>query len=69
MNTLKEKLHQKRFARYGVSPRAKQVGEMNIRLDDGRLVPVLSGGMVEISLNELGARLVAVEPASPSSLN
>jgi len=69
MNTLKEMRLQKRYARYRVSPGGTQVGEVKIRLADGRLVPVLPGGMAEVSLNELGARLVDVKPASPPSLN
>jgi hypothetical protein len=32
-----------------------------VLLDDGRLVPVEPGGMVEVALNELGAKIVKVE--------
>jgi hypothetical protein len=43
--------------------------EIYILLDDGRLMPVQSGGMVELALKELGARLVGVEAASNPGLN
>jgi hypothetical protein len=32
-----------------------------VLLEDGRLVPVEPGGMVEVALNELGAKIVEVE--------
>ncbi len=32
-----------------------------VLLEDGRLVPVEPGGMVEIALNELGAKIVEVQ--------
>jgi hypothetical protein len=35
-----------------------------VLLEDGRLVPVEPGGMVEIALNELGAKIVEAETPS-----
>lgn len=39
------------------------------RLDDGRMVPIESGGLVELALSELGARLVdAREEIAPNKV-
>jgi len=35
-----------------------------LRLDDGRFVPVLAGGMVETAINSLGGVLRDVDPVS-----
>ncbi len=40
-----------------------------VLLEDGRLVPVEPGGMVEIALNELGAKIVEVRIQSEERVN
>jgi hypothetical protein len=37
-------------------------------LENGRLVPIEPGGMVEIALNELGARIIEVEIRGPEKV-
>jgi hypothetical protein len=64
MDTLTELHGKKRLKRKTTLLAGKQANEMYIRLEDGRLVPFLRGGMVEMALEELGGRLVDVEPAS-----
>jgi len=44
-------------------------GEIYVQIDDERIIPVLSGGMVEAALNELGGQLVEIEPGVPFGLN
>jgi hypothetical protein len=69
MDTLTE-LHEKKRLRMKTTLLAgKQANEMYIRMEDGRLVSFMRGGMVEIALEELGGRLVDVEPASVTGLN
>ena len=40
-----------------------------ILLEDGRMVPVDPGGMVEVALIELGAKVVEVEDLSGEKVN
>ena len=69
MDTLTELHEIKRLKRKTTLLAGKQANEMYIRMEDGRLVPFLRGGMVEMALEELGGRLVDVEPASVTGLN
>jgi len=39
-----------------------------VLLENGRLVPIEPGGMVEIALNELGARIIEVEIRGPEKV-
>lgn len=53
------------FERICSEEEAQEVTTSNIEkfvvLDNGRLVPIEPGGMVELALNELGAKIVEVK--------
>lgn len=68
METMENIREHKRHARKPVRT-VKRNDEKYIRTEDGVLVPVLRGGMAEAALQELGGRLVDVEPGLPFGMN
>jgi hypothetical protein len=50
----------------GTSTLIVQSTVMIAHLEDGRAIPIISGGMVDIAIHELGARLVEIEELDSS---
>ena len=69
MDPAREMQENKKGAPLAANPIEVRGSEIFIQIDDDRIVPVLSGGMVEAALNEFGGRLIEIEPGIPFGLN
>ncbi|MEJ2012627.1 MAG: hypothetical protein P8X64_10460 [Anaerolineales bacterium] len=69
MDTVRGLKEEKRVLRSGEEERSQREDDIYILLTDGSLQPVQPGGMVELALKELGARLIRVESGLNPDLN
>lgn len=69
MDTVKGFKEEKRILRRGNEQGSQREDDIYILLNDGSLQPVRPGGMVELALKELGARLVRIDSGLNPDLN